>query len=241
MSTVMIIPDCHAPCMRRGAIPFLEDTRDEYQPDHIVHIGDLVDHCAYSFHEKPPNLKDPRAERRLAKRQVQRLVEAFPEADLLIGNHDALPQRQAEKAGLDPDELKPFNDRWGLPEGWTIHKRFSTLTIDDVDYFHGDKFGGGMYAHLHNCKSQFRSVVQGHLHANFGVMWHANPTNRVFGMSVGCLVDADKQAMEYGIRYPRKPILGCGIVIDGVYPICVPWILPTKGRGSRLVPTNIKG
>ena len=47
MSTVLIIGDTHAPCMRKGYIGFLKRTADEWQPDRIVHIGDLVDNCAY--------------------------------------------------------------------------------------------------------------------------------------------------------------------------------------------------
>lgn len=228
MSTVLVIGDTHAPCMRKGYIGFLKRVADEWQPDRVVHIGDLVDNAAYSYHEKNPKLKDPIREYKNALQQVRRLTDAFPEADLLIGNHDALPQRKATTAGLDESVLKPFEDLWRLPEGWTVHPRYAELYIDGVMYFHGDRFGGGIHAGINNAKSQFCSVVHGHLHANFGVQYTANGHSRIFGMCVGCGVDHRKLAMDYGVIYKRKPILGCGIVVDGVMGVPVPWNLGSK-------------
>ena len=228
MSTVLIIGDTHAPCMRKGYIGFLKRTADEWQPDRIVHIGDLVDNCAYSYHDKNPKLKNPEREYKNALQQVRRLTDAFPEADLLIGNHDALIERVPTTAGLDSAVLKPFGDFWNLPKGWTVHDRYSDLIIEGVQYMHGDKYGGGIHAAFNNAKSQFRSVVQGHLHANLGVQFTANNTSRVFGMCVGCGVDHRKLAMEYGVVYKRKPILGCGIVRDGVEAYAIPWNLGSK-------------
>ena len=68
---------------------------------------------------------------------------------------------------------------------------------------------------LSNAESFFQSVVQGHAHSAAGVQYGANRNMRYFGLQVGCGVDYRKAAMAYGVKYPRKPILGCGIVIDG--------------------------
>lgn len=228
MSTVLIIGDTHAPCMRKGYIGFMKRTADEWQPDRIVHIGDLTDQACYSYHEKDPRLKDPSKERRQALQQIRRLSEAFPEVELLMGNHDANIERQALSAGLDADVLKPFGQYWNLPDTWTVYPRYHDLYIDGVMYMHGDKFGGGIHAAGNNAKSQFCSVVQGHLHANLGVQYTANASSRIFGMCVGCGVDHRKLAMDYGKVYKRKPILGCGIVREGVEAYAIPWNLGSK-------------
>ena len=46
------------------------------------------------------------------------LIKAFPKADWLIGNHDALTERQAVTAGLPPELLKDYADMWNV--GWSI-------------------------------------------------------------------------------------------------------------------------
>ena len=226
--TVMILPDMHCPCMKKGFIDFLKKIADAWSPTRIVHIGDLVDNCAYSFHQKPASLKDPLSERKEALGQIRAITKAFPKADMLIGNHDDLTQRQAVAVGLDPGVLRSFSDYWELPSGWTIHPRYDELEIDGVLYYHGDKGGGGVYAAANHAKAQFQSVVIGHFHGNAGVHYLANSNNRVFGMSVGCGVDGQRQAMEYGRKYVRKPILGCGIVTNGKQGYFEPWLLDSR-------------
>lgn len=225
MSTVLVIGDTHCPAMKRGYVRFLQQTADRYQPDRIVHIGDLVDWHACSFHEHSPQLHSPAEEFRRAKRQVKTLVDAFPEADWLIGNHDALTERQATTAGLPTDVLKSYGDLWEVP--WTVHERFAELLIDGVVYTHGEG-PGGMYAFINRAKNRFRSVVMGHYHANAGAVWHANSESRVFGLAVGTGVDHGAMQFAYGRPIPRKPMLGCGVVVDGKQAYFEPWCLKSR-------------
>lgn len=211
--------------MRRGFVTFLQKVADRYQPDRIVHIGDLADWSAISYHEKNPSLSSASDEFRKARKQIKGLVEAFPKADWLIGNHDALTERQAATAGLPKEVLKDYNELWEVP--WKVHERFSELIIDKVVYMHGEG-PGGMYAHINRARARFRSVVMGHLHSNAGVSWHATPDSRVFGLAVGCGVDNTKLQFLYGKVFPRKPILGCGVVVDGLRAYFEPWLLPSR-------------
>ena len=227
MSNVLIIGDTHAPCMHKGYPDFIRDRLAEYDIDHIVHIGDLVDNCALSFHLKKPNLKDPVKEQKLAQKQVDRIVKVCDgySVDLLIGNHDALPYRWANEVGVPEAMLRDMSQVWNLPSSWVVHKRFSMIDIDGVLYQHGDRGKGGRMAAANNAKVEFRSVVQGHLHAQAGIEFHANHEKRVFGMQVGCGVDSKHAAMEYGIKFSSRPILGCGVVIGGTTPIFEPMLL----------------
>lgn len=210
--------------MRTGFVQFLQRVADKYQPDRIVHIGDLVDNHAISYHERLPGLSSAKDEFQKARRQIRTLVDAFPKADWLIGNHDALTERQATSVGLPKEVLRDYNDLWEVP--WKVHERFSELVIDKVVYMHGEG-PGGMYAHGNRAKARFRSVVMGHFHSNAGTIWHATPDSRVFGLAVGCGVDNTKMQFLYGKVLPRKPILGCGVVVDGKRGIFEPWLLPT--------------
>jgi len=228
MSTVLVIPDTHAPCMKKGAVDFLKRVADEYQPDKFVHIGDLADSCAYSFHEKIPQLKDPLRERALAQKQIDKLTDEFPKVDLLLGNHDVLAWRKAVSSGLDPADLVDFSTMYNLPSGWNVHPRYSSIELDGVIYKHGDSGPGGQQAASKQAKAEFKSVVIGHLHAQFAINFHANKTSRVFGMSVGCLVDDQHLAMSYGKQYAAKGILGCGVVVDGKKPYLEAWLKRSK-------------
>lgn len=226
MSTVLIIGDTHCPCMRNGYVDFLKRTSDKYSPDRIVHIGDLVDWHNISYHETEAGARGVEKEVGKARKQVQELHATFPEATWLIGNHDALPERRAQTHGLPVDLLKKPDEYWQV--GWKVVNRMEHIKIDGVLYSHGETGPQGINAAINQAKNNFRSTVIGHLHGNAGVSWHCNPEFRVFGLAVGCGVDNSKLAMRYGRKFARKPVLGCGIVVDGKFPHFEPWILKSR-------------
>ena len=76
--------------MRTGYVDFLKRIANHYAINRVVHIGDLVDWASISYHEKSPSLRNATLEYARAKRQVASLTKAFPKADWLIWNHDAL-------------------------------------------------------------------------------------------------------------------------------------------------------
>ena len=229
---VLIIGDTHAPAMHRDYIPFLKSIQKKYNCNKVVHIGDLVDWASISYHPKAPSLMDSEKEFRKAQKQVQRLHRAFPRATWCIGNHDSLTERKAADLGLPLSVLKGYKDLWGL-DGWEVVPRYESVTIDGVIYQHGDRGKGGQICAAYlNAQEEHASVVQGHLHAQFGVLYHANKANRVFGMQVGCGVDYKLEAMAYGKKYNRKPILGCGVVLNGVTAICEPMKIGTVSRSK---------
>ncbi len=225
MSRVLVIGDTHCPCMREGYLDFLVETYGAWDCDRVVHIGDLVDNCALSFHTKNPRLKDPMRELDEAMEQVAEITSAFPVVDMLIGNHDALPFRWATEVGVPTEYLRDPKSLWGLPDEWNVVGRYGQLVIDDVIYQHGDRGRAGAVL---NAKDEFKSVVQGHHHSKAGVTFFANKHARIFGMQVGCGVDDSRLAMEYGKKYTSKSILGCGVVLDGITPIFEPMHLGSK-------------
>jgi len=226
MANVLIIGDTHCPGMRQGYVDFLQRVADSHCVTRVVHIGDLVDWASISFHEKSPGLSNATREFEAARRQVAALSRAFPKADWLIGNHDALTERQAVAVGLPPQILRDYADLWEVE--WKVHPRFAKVVIDGVIYAHGDSGRAGQDAALAQAKDHFRSTVIGHFHSQAGAKWWANPEFRVFGMSVGCGIDASRLQFEYGRRITAKPILGCGVVINGRRAVFEPWLLKSR-------------
>jgi len=227
MATVLVIGDTHCPGMRKGYVDFLQRIADRWGVDKVVHIGDLVDWASISYHEKSPHIKGTMEEFKRAQKQVDQLHAAFPKVDWMIGNHDALTERQATTAGIPTTLLRSYEEVWEVG-GWKAHPRFSKLPIDGVLYSHGDCGKGGQNAAFLQCKDNFRSTVVGHFHSQAGVRWWANPEFRVFGLSVGCGIDAGQLQFDYGKRFAAKPVLGCGVVCDGKQAYFEPWLLQSR-------------
>jgi UDP-2,3-diacylglucosamine pyrophosphatase LpxH len=205
-----------------GYVDFLKHCKRKWKCNRVVHIGDLVDNCALSFHLKRPSQKDPINEYHQAMEQVNEITKAFPNVDLMLGNHDVLPYRWAKEVGIPESMMRDFKSIFNLPKNWTVHERYAQLRIDNVIYQHGDR---GRASAILCARQEFASVVQGHFHSKAEVNFYANATDRIFGMQVGCGMDWKHAQMEYAVKFSAKPIIGCGIVLEGTTPIFEPMIL----------------
>ena len=142
---------------------------------------------------------------------------AFPKAIVTMGNHDALPKRKAVTYGIPWGFFKPnLSDVYGTP-GW---KWVTEIDIDDVKYLHGK--GHGKNAALNTANSEHMSICMGHAHSTPSIQFVASTKYRWFGMNSGCGLDIKAYAFDYQKRFSARPILGCGVVIDGVQPIFIP-------------------
>jgi len=210
MSRVMVIPDIHLPVAHEMALDFCVDVYNKYSCDTVVFIGDIVDHHAISFHTKNPNCPSAAYEYDMVREELNEWRDTFPDATVTIGNHDNRPQRLAEDIGVPDVYLRDLAEVWETP-GWNWV--YSTV-IDDAYYFHG--MGGGKTPAINKANTMGMSVVMGHVHSVSGVHWGAGPTRRWFGMDVGCLINNEAWQFAYGKHMTKKPILSCGVVIDGI-------------------------
>lgn len=200
--------------MHPGYVTFLRTVYKNHNCNRVVHIGDLVDWASISYHPKAPSLKNSSEEFKKARKQVKEIHKAFPKATWLIGNHDALTERHANDVGLPMEVFKDYVEMWNVP-GWRVVPRYGHVRIDGVIYQHGDRGRGGKMAAVLNMEAEYCSLVQGHLHAQSGVWYRANQRTLTFGMQVGCGIDHKAAAMQYGMKFNQKPIVGCGVVYEG--------------------------
>ena len=222
MSTrVLCIGDTHCPAIQPGYTEWLVELYDQWDCNKVVHIGDVSNWNAISYHPKDPALPGPAEEYERAKAQIKTMQEAFPVVDVLVGNHDALPQRKARDVGLDPDIfIRDYKKIWETPR-WTWHPRYTNLRIKgcpDTIFMHGDKGRGGISGlpAIKKAADLFCSVVCGHYHTSGGVEYLATDFKPpIFGLQ--CSTGADSTALElsYGVKFSRRPLVGCGVVIDG--------------------------
>lgn len=211
MAKTLAIGDPHEPVAHPLYRKFCQDVAESWGVDRIVFVGDLFDLHAISFHAAHPECPGPKDEYELAKAKAQLWYKAFPDADFMIGNHDHRPVRLAESVGLPSKFIRNYSEVWETPNWKWGHE----IVIDDVVYFHGIGCGGINPA-FNAAKARLMSVVIGHAHSAAGVKWTAGPNARIFGMDTGCGIDQDAWQFAYGRHLPRKPVLGCGVVIEGI-------------------------
>jgi predicted phosphodiesterase len=222
MNNILVIGDTHIPFEKKGYLEFCIATKKKYKCKTIVHIGDLVDNHAISYHEHDPDGWSPEEEMKVADRHLARWFKAFPRVKLCRGNHDNLVDRKGKTVGLPRRCFNDFREIWKLPKGWEDYFEFE---IDGVLYKHGTGYNG-KYGHVQAAIDARQSTVIGHLHSAAGVEWLANSKQIMFGMNVGCGIDRKKYAFSYGKDFRRKPILGCGIVTD-------------NGKNAQFIPMEI--
>ena len=213
MSRVGIIADTHLPYELEGYLEFCEETFDAWGVDTVVHIGDFCDNHSLSFHDSEPTLHNVCGELESALDRAHKWYKAFPECTLILGNHDRIPARQLRKLGMEPSIfLKPMEELLEMPAGWTTAEQ---VEIDGVLYHHGET-ATGVNGFRMDAKNRMQSTVSGHNHSNFGISYTASDRGLVFGMAVGCGVNHKHLAFAYGKHFKNKPIVGCGVVIDGL-------------------------
>ena len=207
---VGIIGDTHLPYELDGYLDFCQETFDKWGVDRVIHIGDFIDNHSLSFHDSEPLLHNVLGEYESAFERAQDWYEAFPEATLIMGNHDRIPARQLRKLGMEPTIfMRPIEELFGMP--WDV---VDQIEIDGVLYHHGET-AGGINGFRKDAEQRMRCTVSGHNHSNAGISATATDDQLVWGMGVGCGVNQKHMAFAYGKNFSKKPIIACGVVIDG--------------------------
>lgn len=217
--TVGVIGDTHIPFEMPGYLSFVKRVFKRWNVDRVVHIGDVVDNHALSYHESDPDGYSAGDEATRVDQKLELWYKAFPDIDVLLGNHDKLPERKAKTYGLSQRLIKSFVEIWHTPPKWRVHP--GQIEIDGVIYTHGTG-SSGKNAALNLAIAKMQSVVVGHSHSFAGVQT-IRGREHIFGMNVGCGIDEDAYAFEYGQYHKYRPTLGCGIVVDGKRAYFEPW------------------
>ena len=231
MARVLVIGDVHEPATHPGYRQFCVDLADRWETDRVVFIGDVLDFHSISFHPAEPDAPGAADEVDEAALGIRRWYDAFPRAQVTVGNHDERVYRLAASVNIPGRFIRSYSSLWGT-KGW---RWVTDCRIDDVHYLHGTGLGGAQPA-LTAAKASMQSTCVGHCHSVAGVRWHSG-AKRIFGMDTGCGVDVESPAMRYGKNLIRKPIVAAGVVIDG-HPYHE--VMPMN-RGERYHRSNFGG
>jgi predicted phosphodiesterase len=207
----LVIGDLHCPATHPKYLDFVKKIRDKYKTNNTVFIGDVVDHASISFHKKNPEHPAAMDEYHQAMKGIAKWSRAFPEATVTIGNHDERVARLAADSGIPCHYLKGYAEIYNTPQ-WDWVR---SVDFDGVHFYHGVG-AASQYPAFNAAKMKLQSVVIGHYHSVASINWICGPNMRLFGMSVGSGVDRDHPLMLYGSAWLKKPIVSCGVVIDGM-------------------------
>lgn len=212
-TNILVIGDLHEPFCLDGYLDFCKETYKRFNCTHTILIGDEIDNHAGSFHDSDPDGFSAGEELDLAIGRLASWHEAFPNADVILGNHTVIPNRKTFGSGLSSRWLRDLSDVLETPT-WEFH---INRTYDDVFYVHGL----GVTART-KAQRLGLSVVQGHRHTEGYVWHHPNKNSSIWGMQVGCGIDNNAYAFEYAKDY-QPPMISVGVVLDnGKLPILVP-------------------
>lgn len=210
---ILLISDMHIPYHHKKLIPFLKGLKKKYSPTRIICLGDELDKHAMSFHDSDPDLDSAGTELEKSLPVIAELHELFPKMDLIESNHGSMVFRKAKHHGISRRYVRSYNEVLEVDNGWQWH---DDLTIQLPDgqwvYFHHGK----TVEAVRTSQLMGMSHVCGHYHEAFGVKYWANPRGLYWGMNAGCLIDNKALAFAYNRTNPKRPIIGTGLIIDGV-------------------------
>jgi predicted phosphodiesterase len=201
---ILVIGDIHAPFELDGYLDFCKETYSKHLCNQVIFIGDIIDNHYTSYHETSADGMGGSTELECAIKAVKKWRKAFPEADVLIGNHDRLVMRKAQTSDIPSLWIKSYNEVLGTKWNWV-----ERIVYDDVQYVHGE--GGTART---KAKNDMMSTVQGHIHTQCYTEWMVGRNFKVFGMQVGCGVDGTSYATAYAKHF-KKQAIGCGVVLGG--------------------------
>jgi len=220
---VLVIGDTHLPWIDWRAATALARFCSEYQPDIIVQVGDFIDAQAWSKHPKHTDSLSPDHEWNLVEKASSRFHSLFPSDTRLYiieGNHDRRHKMRALEASIPSQLVRPLSAMFPF-ENWIWWVQQKPLTLDGVDYVHGDELAGNAHTKASRCG---RSIVQGHLHSDAGLKYIRSFHRMTFGLDVGCMMDLKSIAARYANKRLLRSWIGWATVTDGV-----PQLFPFRG------------
>jgi metallophosphoesterase superfamily enzyme len=201
---ILVIGDLHEPFCLDGYLDFCLEQSEKFNTNRTIFIGDVIDNHYASYHETDADGMGGGQELDLSINKIAKWRDAFPKADVIIGNHDRLIMRKAQTSAIPSKWIKSYKDVLEVPE-WNFVER---LVIDDVQYIHGE--GGTART---KCKADLMSTVQGHLHTQAYTEYVVGQNFKIYGSQVGCGINHKAYAMAYA-KYGKKPAIGCMVVLD---------------------------
>lgn len=198
---LLVIGDIHEPFCLEGYKEFCQEIYEKYNCDQVIFMGDIIDQHYSSFHATDPDGWGGGDELDFAIEKLHGWKQLFPDADVVMGNHDKIILRKAFANGISKRWIRDFKDV--LKVNWNFQP---SHTINGILFRHGV----GQKA-APKAGTEFMSVVQGHFHTESYIHWRVGQGKIVFGAQCPCGIDRKAYAAAYAEEF-AKPAIGCMVI-----------------------------
>jgi predicted phosphodiesterase len=201
---ILVISDLHIPCEIPNALEKCINIKNKYNCTEVIFIGDIVDNYYLSIFQKDVNYNsNALTEVEIARDKIKEWYTAFPQATVLMGNHDQSRLLKLAKIAQIPSIwLRDLKDVLGVPN-WNFTPEYESNGI----YFnHGEVDSADKVALYRN-----QSTTQGHRHSECYINYIKDG---VFAMQVGSLCDKSKAVFDYAKMQLRPWVNSVGVIID---------------------------
>lgn len=224
---ILHVPDQHHPYEHPDMIAFLSAVVSAFPVDLVVNAGDEADYHGLSFHDADPNLDSAGVELDKTRIAIGRLHTLLPNQLVCNSNHGSMVFRKAKHHGIPVQAIKKYRDilfpQHGAP-GWSwADYWFVNTPLGPVKFQHQSSNPVAEAAH-ERC-----NLMVGHNHSKFCIEYAASSDWLYWAGTGGWLGDNKSYAFAYGKIFPKKPIVGCTLILEGK-PMLIPMILNSAGR-----------
>ena len=213
---ILLFSDVHIPYQHPRFFEFMQKVIKKKGPfSRVICLGDLPDQYNFSKFVKHPEAESAMEELKRARKEIKKLARIIPELDYIVGNHESRIYKRAAENSFFAPLIKALPEIYEFPEGWKIIK---PIVQRDLMVVHGDEVAvkGSDIPRQFNRVLQ-KNVIHGHFHAEAGVRYFNNNDKTNWVLSLGCTVNRNAYAFDYGNKFgSRFGVLGCGVLIDGV-------------------------
>lgn len=118
---------------------------------------------------------------------------------------------RAMDVNLPKQLIKPLGELF-VDSRCQWHLEIDPLILDNTAFIHGDEMAGNAWQ---KAQKLGMNLIQGHDHQGY-LQFINTFKKRIFGMSVGCMIDGASIAARYAAKNPMKCFLGWATLTDGV-------------------------
>ena len=230
-NNILVIGDTQKPFEHPDYLAFCEAVAEKHSCGRIIDIGDTADCLNWSDYPANPDAPSAKQEIEALKERFEIWAAIFPKVEVVLGNHESRIRRRLDKAGFG-ESMLPIEQvlrlAFGLPRGWKIYDKVVAETPKgNVAFMHGDERGASIRpGSTSNIIGM--SLVRGHNHSTFYLHYQLTFTDLRYDMMVGCGIDPNAIAFKYDKKNLKRPILGCGVIKNGV-----PKLIPMHLKNGR--------
>lgn len=208
---ILCIGDTHFPFEHTKAMQWAIKLAHDFDPDHIIQMGDLRDQFSFSRYERSLKI-DPGEEMKMATKKASAMWKSMPKRarkHQIMGNHDDRMLKLAMRSAPELcDLVEEKIDELYTFDNVKLIKDYE-YELEGIIFQHGHRSKLGDHAKYNQC-----NTVVGHSHTG-GMVYLRNRMGPYWELNVGFLGEVSTTAFKYvKQKKVNTTTLGVGLIDD---------------------------